>query len=700
MAKSSFDPAKTRALALIGHRGTGKTTLADLLLHTTGVTRQRGSIREGTSLLDYDEEEIRTRSGLQPAFAWIPFADHILHLVDLPGGPAGAADRLVALAAVDLAVLVCSAVEGVDIGTEQVLEELDGLSLPRVVVVNKCDLGRHPDRIVEDLAAVTVARPVALQVPFFDEHDGSFAGVVQLLDDRVLRFDLEGTGRWSPEPVPERIAAEVAAAWERLVEAVALTDDLLLEQYLEFLELPREMVVPALASAVAAGRLAPVLFASADKGIGAEPLLAAIIENFPPAAYRTPGPALAADGLEHDRIEGFVARLVARVHDSEGQPFAVLRVVSGELPRRVVNANTGLEAKVHKAYQVRGPRRCLAFDQGPGAFVGVWDPLPGRPGDTFTEGLRAILRGPDLPDPQVPLAFRPADGVEPRVLEQALAKLLDFDAGIEVVVEPTSGALVVSAPSGPDLERAAQFLRRRLAVTPQTGPAPVAYREVPTAPVDQVEHILEELDSDGEVVAYAKVAVAISPREDLEISFSDEVSSDWDLPPRFRPSVGQGVLEGLGHGTLAGYPVVGIDVRLVAAAYDMVCSTDEHFVAAAAAAVRLALAASKPRILEPWWRLHIEVIGEPAGVLSEIAQARGLIEGVEPDGRRHLIEATLAYRELRGLGARLQAIPSVRARFRADPDHYEPLPVNLLHEALQDGVPAADHATTRRRKAS
>ncbi|MBT3222178.1 MAG: GTP-binding protein, partial [Proteobacteria bacterium] len=229
MTRKGSVPAQIRTFALVGHRSSGKTSLGDVLIKTTGVTRATGRVDNGTSLLDHEPEEKRRQLTLGPAFIWMNHGDHLLNLVDTPGSTDVAHERSLAVQACDGAVVLVSAADGVEVGTEKALIELDDAKLPRIAVVSKMDRQHNLEQLLDGLNEATTSRVVQMEIPFYE--DGRFVGVISLLDQKAYRYDEKG--RYSPEPIPERYWADVSIGWERVMEAVALTDDDLLEQYLE-----------------------------------------------------------------------------------------------------------------------------------------------------------------------------------------------------------------------------------------------------------------------------------------------------------------------------------------------------------------------------------------------------------------------------------------------------------------------------------
>ncbi len=470
-ARSTRGPAPSQeppcTFALIGHRSSGKSSLGELLLQIARVTRNVGSVEDGTSLLDWTDEERRHRQTLSLSAVWMEHGGRPLQLLDAPGAEFLSHERDRAIHASDAAVLVVDAAEGVQVGTEDALVAALEQGIPVVGVLAKAD--RHDAASIEALADAIErvvpnggrSRRVApLHLPVVE--DGALVGVVDVIEDRLLRFAEDGTGAWSPEPVPDGYRARAASAFERVAEAVALTDDDLLERYLEELELPPDEVRRGLPRALAARTLLPLLVTSATRRVGGDALLDALAAWLPP-----PRAPLVRD---HDgqirpveTQDGFVAEVLAVQRDKEGAPFTLLRVWSGQPPRggAWIEGRSGRAVRVRKLYRVRGPRRATAQDPGPGSIVATWDPLGVSPGDTLTDGGRFEVVGPEPLAPMMDLWVRPVDDRDAERVRDALQEVVRADSALALHTDAVSGAVLLAGASGGSKASRAAVCRRR-----------------------------------------------------------------------------------------------------------------------------------------------------------------------------------------------------------------------------------------------
>jgi len=668
-------------VAVVGHRACGKTSLCDLLCKITRVTRDVGSVDEGTSLLDSTPMERRRKQSLHVHSVWAPWNDHVLQLLDAPGSDVLPHERDVALSAADGALVVVDATQGLEVGTRETLRRVRNLDRSAMVVVSKVDREHRLGPLLKQVSAEVGRRAVLVQLPFVDD-DGQLAGVVDLVEQQVLRFDEESAG-FSPEPVPQRVRAEVDRASEQLAEAVALCDDDLLEHYLEELELPRGELTRGLHAAVERRQLVPVMITSVAARIGAQPLLDGLVRWLPSPVARPP---LAHDydgrPITLDPAGGFVAQVIGVSPGSDGTLRTLLRLWAGRPPASGVwtHAPDGRRIKVRKLYRVRGDRRSSTGPLVPGMVVASYDDLGVRPGATLTDGSRLQITVPEVAPPMMAWLV---DGEEADALRDALQALVASDRGLALHSDESTGGVLLAAACEGHLALAIDRLRAWYGVDAQTNLPPVAYREMPVAAVDEVEGVHVREGSDGLVEEYGRCRLALVPDEPDGYAFEDEVDDPHDLPERWRPAIGEGAARAMQHGPTAGYPVVGARVKLIGGEYDILQSTDDHFRRAGEKGVRSALERAGTRLLEPWWSVSITVPAANLGdLINDLGAHRGRVVGMEVDATEATVQAHSPYRELRTFAARLSALTHGQGHFRAEPDHYEPLPEELVGEAI------------------
>ncbi|MEQ1500665.1 MAG: GTP-binding protein [Myxococcota bacterium] len=747
---NAVDPADLRTVALVGHRCSGKTTLAELLLQEARVVREMGSVDEGTTLLDWSAVSRRHRQTVELATAWLEWGPTIVQLLDTPGTASLCEVRDLGLSAAEAAVITIDATAGIEVGTEEAIRAAVRRGMAAIVVVTKVE--RRPDAAwLTDLAASWSAlsvsipredpvgldsaastpggdrpglgsshdstgstfsgdrgvdlrlgaasgpssRAVLMHLPFCEPTpQGKLVGLVDVLDGRVLRYASDGTGLWSPEPVPDALRAAVSAAREAIVEAVALTDDALLERYLEDLTLPTEIVRPALARAIHARQLVPVLLVSALHRIGAGVVLDALSAWVPPYAI---GARCAVDRRlrEHDGSAtpldpagSFVVQVLSEHRDEErAEPWHLLRVLAGAAPRGDwIDGRSGTSHRVRRLYRMRGSRRASAPPLVPGLIVGTYDPLPVSSGTTLTDGARWEV---ELPRPRPPMMALWVRAIQPRDearLNEALQALIRADRGLALLSDTASGTMLLSGSDESHLRIAIErLLQWADGIQVVTELPPVGYVETPAARVLGVEGLHVRADGEGLVEEFGRCELALVPTPPEQgTTFVDALDDDEELPVRYRGAIDEGAQAAMRHGPTAGYPVVGAKLELTGGAYDILQSTDDHFRLAGEKAARNALERVGTRLLEPWWKLEIKAPQTAVGdLISDISAHRGRILGMEVEGDTAALTALSPYRELRTFASRLQALTGGRGRFETVMSHYEALPDHLLREAIE-----------------
>ena len=610
-----FDNVDTRVLSLVGHRASGKTSLADRLLYMAGVTRSPGSVDDGTSLMDHRSEERGRRASIEPSVAWLPWRDHRIELVDLPGGPDTPGRSAALQHGTDSCVVVIDGSHALQVPATRWLSQV----CPRLVVVTHVDRMMHPD-IHDGLTSAAGCPTPWHNLPFRDE-EGTLVGTLDVIRGVATRVADDGTGACSVEPLSRTDAERVAMARSALEEAVALTDDALLERYLEDFGLSEATLLSGLAAAVRLGRLVPALHAMPPLGIGCRAILDAVVQ-FLPAANQWPG-AVDRDGAPVDDAPGFAAQWLCSQSDSEGGVVHHLRVWAGEGATTTWVTEDGTRVRSPKLYDLRGPRRATAS----GRLVATWDGLPGAPGAVFTDGPRLRMAEPTLPPSLVTRALKTRDGQQPGdVGLAAIARVVERTPGTDLETHPVTGAHLLTGITGAQLQRVLEETGRPLSATRP----PVPWLQTIARPALGVVGLYKEVDDLGLPVAFGQCVVDFSPG-DLSAStvrVAPGIDPE-DLPSRFLPAIERGVLSALVRGR-EGVPVVGVDVVIQDGRYDMLQSTPEHFERAGADAVAQALQRGGAQLLEPWIRVGLEVDADDVGRLIPIfAGCRGQLTGVD-----------------------------------------------------------------------
>jgi elongation factor G len=644
------DLERTRTVALLGHRHAGKTSLGDQLLSVAGAVRAAGRVDDRTSLLDHQACDHRHGSTQFGGVAWLDWREHRVHLVDTPGSEGLFHEQLLAMSLVDAGIVVVSAVDGVEHGGARVLAEAERTGLPCLVVITRIDRPFDLPRLLAEIELHAGVRAVPIVPP------------------------------------PRATEDELTVLRDRLAESVALADDLLLARYLDDLTLDVATVREGLGAAVRSRKLVPVVFASGATGEGVREVLDAILDALPsPATRRTP---VAVDSETGEDVvlppgHAFVAQVIGSRLDPEGNAYHIVRVWSGVAPRKAwVHAETGQSVRITKLYALRGPRASMAKELGPGSLLATWDSLPGRVGDTYTDGHRLVLGAPPWPAPLLHARLLPQPPSGAARLDDALNVVAALDPALDIARCELTGVPLLGVIGQDHLERVLDVLRDHHRSSFAVGIPLVPYLEAPTQAIAGIEGVHRRATND-EVHEFGRCVVSLEPAGPDTTEFLTFASAEEQLPVKFHAAVADGVARAAMRGPLGKYPVTGFAVRVEDGEYDMFASTEEHLALAAQRAVEAALAQAGTLLLEPWWRIHVHVPADMIGaLLAEIGVRRGRVGGLEVDGREAIVSADCPYRELRSFGPRLLALTAGRGRFTGRLVRYDVLPAAFVREAV------------------
>lgn len=672
MANKPTEFPLTHTVALVGHRSAGKTTLAESVMLLGGVIRSAGTVQNATTLLDHDAASRRRGASLQPSFAWVPWRDRAVQVVDTPGSLELEHIRNDILSGVDAAVVVVDAGAGVELGTRRALNECSRLGLPVVIAVNKCDRHVVPQDVLAQLSdcVAGVALPVTLPVP--SVAGAGLEGVVDLQQMRMWRYLDDGSGRHSVEPLASPGRWE--ASHDRLTETVALSDDALLDHYLEYLDLPGDALVEGLANAVRRRSVTPVVFCSATQVVGIQHVIDAIRDTIP-ASDQALTTLVSSDGEEVvATVDGpFVAQVLATALDEQGQPYAICRVRSGAASRKTTWTPFGESRgrRVNKLYHLRGRRRKVAQGAPMGSIVATWD-LPGvTAGDVLSDKGMWLVQTAVVPSREECVWLVPQTPSDERRLDAALVTLLQSDGTLEVRLDVVTDGIVLAGLSQLQLTLAAERLAT-LGVHVTSRDVPIGYREVPAATVRGVHGTHQRTDSDDDIVEYGHVVIDLVPTSpDTQLRFVAACDPN-DLPASYHAAVQEGVLRALQAGPLAGYPVMGAQVVLTGGGYNAIFTTVEHVVLAAEKAARSALERTRTALVEPWIAVELTVSSEHVGAcLATTGAHRGRVSGVESGAESTVIMVVVPQREWRRMRGQLSSVTAGTASVKTDFDHYE-----------------------------
>jgi elongation factor G len=687
-------PAAVRNLALVGHSGSGKTTLAEAFLHRAGAIPRAGSVAEGTTVCDHEPEEVARGISVSLGVAHLDWrapdgAAYQVTLLDTPGSPDFAGSVDAALAVADLAVVVVSAVDGVQSGTLEVWRRCDEAGIPRLVVVSQEDRARASFRtVLGELRGAFDAPFVPLELPLGEEQ--SLHGLADVLTERAREYDGAGPAAWHgrDDDVPADVRDEEHALHDEVVEEIVTHDDEQLEAYLSGDEPAAADLERTLAHEVLAGEAVPVLLASAVTGVGVDRVLDLVCELGPspadrPAVVALPSGSGPDDTDDTDGASSEVAAdprgdALVHVFRTVVDPFvgqvSVFKVLSGSVATgdRLVSTTTGAEDRVHGLFRLRG-REHVAVDRVVAGDVAAVAKLSAAATGTLLAGRRMPVRARGLPSrpPVYAQALRPVSQSDDDKLSAALARLCLEDPTLHA--DLTGSQAVLGGLGDTHLAVAIERLERTFGVRVTTEPVQVPYRETIARTVEVEGKVKKQSGGHGQ---FAVVQLRVSPLpRGGGLEFVSSVVGG-SVPRQYLPAVERGAREAMESGGPHGYPVVDLRVEVLDGKAHSVDSSDMAFRTAGGVGVREALASAGTVVLEPVSAVSVTVPPDTQGdVMGDLSSRRGHITATDslPDGRVR-VDALVPEAELTRYVLDLRSLTGGRGSFTATPDRYEVLP--------------------------
>jgi elongation factor G len=686
------DPTAIRNVALVGHHGAGKTTLAEALLAVTGSIARRGSVEKGTTVMDFEPEEVARQLSISTSIAPFTVNGVKVNLLDTPGYADFAGEMVTALSNVDLAVVVVSATDGVQAQTEDAWRAAARLGVPRVVVVNKLDRERADfDRTLAQIRETFGAGVAPVELPI--GHEAEFHGVIDLLDDTATHYDsataagaVDGTipPTGHEGPIPEDLVDEEHAVHEQLVEGIVVGDDDLMERYLNGETLDYAELEKSLAGGVASASVFPVLCCSAVSGVGVD-RLARLIEELCPSPASRPA-VLATAGTETVEIPSdpgaqTVLTVTKTFNDGHTGKMSLCKVISGTLqPDTVlVNSRSREEERLHALQSIAGHATAPATTVAAGDFVAVPRLNGTRTGDTLApKGQPISVPAPELAPPALQVAVKPATRADDDKLMSALQRLCDEDPSLTVSRDDETHQTILGVSGEVHLGVTFERLERKCNVHVEREELRIPYRETITRAAAAEGKHKKQSGGHGQ---FGVCHLRLEPLARGEgFAFRDEVVGGA-IPRQYIPAVEKGVLETFALGGLYGYPVVDVSVTVDDGKAHSVDSNEVSFKMAAAQAIKAAMAEAGPVVLEPISKLVVTTPDDCQGdVLGDLSSRRARIVGTDQADHEgyQTVTATVPTAEITRYAVDLRALTGGRGSFSATHERYDAVPEHLM----------------------
>jgi elongation factor G len=674
---------RIRNVALVGHRGSGKTSLAEALLFQAGAIGRMGSVVDGTTQSDNQpDEQARAMSinATHHAFEW---QERKINLLDTPGEPSFIADTLGSLRVCEAAVFVVNGVLGPEVGTRRLWERAEELDIARLLFVNMLDRERADFfRALDALKEAFGRHVVATEIPIGAEHE--LRGVVDLIDMKAYEYDGEGRDNCREVPIPDDLADRAQQFREMLMDEVCEVSESLMERYLEGEEISHDEIVTALKDGTNHGDIFPVVCGAATRNLAVNRLLDAIVEDLP-SPVKHGALELGDVTLAPEADEPLHAYVFKTKADQFTGRLSFFRVYQGTLRPDTQVLNTRTHAKERIGH--------LPDAFGPGDIGAVAKLKDTRAGDWLAERDEPVdMPAVRLPQPVMAFAIAPRHKGDEEKLFTALRRLQEEDPTIDLHRDAQTGEEIIAGLTQIHVEVVTGRLAERFGVEVDLKPPRVPYREtIRKSPPPHGRH-KKQTGGRGQ---FGDCHIVVEPLEGGDFEFVDEIKGGV-IPNGFIPAVQKGCQEAMAHGPVAGCPVRGVRVRLVDGSYHTVDSSEMAFKTAGAIAMRQALEQAAPALLEPIMLVTLSVPDDAVGdVIGDLNSRRGRPQGMEPiGGGLTEVKAEVPMRELLTYAPDLRALTGGQGDYTMELLRYEEVPGHLAREVVAEQERADAEAVT------
>jgi len=682
-----YDAPNIRNVAIVGHGGCGKTSLVSALLFDAGAVNRLGRVDDGTTVTDFDPDEIERKISLLSAPAFAEWKKAKVNVLDAPGYANFLSEARAALRVADAAIVVVDAVAGVEVQTEKVWGYAEEYGLARMIVVNRMDRENASfERTLEKVQAAFGRAALPVAVPVGEEK--AFKGIVDLVSGKAQVYGDDASGKFQVADVPAA-QQDLAKSWrEKLVEMVAESNEELMEEFFEKGTLSQEQLAKGLRQAVVAGRVYPVLPVSALLNAGTHALLDAIVDLLPSPADRGEATGLdPATKAEATRKPASDAPLSAFVFKTMVDPHAgrisLFRVYSGTLKSdsAVHNASRDSAERVGSLLLLQGKAQTQVPEIQAGDIGAVAKLKETQTGDTLADKASPIVYPPVVfPEPATTFAIEPKTRGDDDKISTALQRLLEEDPVLRVSRDAQTHEMLLSGMGQLHIEVVVARLRKRYKVEVNLKKPKIPYRETIKGSAEAHGRHKKQTGGHGQF-GDCRIRLKPLPRGS-DFKFVDDIFGG-SIPKNFIPAVEKGIQEARLKGFLAGYPMVDFQVELYDGQYHDVDSSEMSFKIAGSLAFKDGIPKCRPTILEPIMTVEIAVPDEYAGaVMGDLSSRRGRPQGMEPRGSLQVIKAEVPLSEMLSYDGELTSMTGARGSYHMEMDHYDEVPAHLQEKIV------------------
>ncbi|UCF30572.1 MAG: elongation factor G [bacterium] len=679
---------RIRNIAIIAHGGAGKTSIAEAILFNAGAVNRLGKVEEGNTVMDFLPEETSRHISTSSSTASVDWNGYRINLVDTPGYQDFIADSLFALRVCEGVLMVISAVSGVQVQTEKFWKIASERAIPGIAFINKMDRERADfKRSVSDIQGKLGVNPVPLQIPIGSE--ASFRGLIDLVTMRAYTYNMDGTGSFVEEDIPDEIRSEAEEYRDKLVEHAAEGSEELVEKYLESGELSETDILTGLRAGVLAGDILPVFCGSATMNVGVRKLLDSLTSLMPSPQDMGSTGGIDKGGSAAERKPSTDDPFAAFVYKTLADPYAgkltLFKVISGRLSADsgFYNASKETKERFGSLFLLQGKKQVPVPEVGAGQVAAVAKLKETSTGDTLCdEGSQIVFPSVDIPEPALSYAIAPKSKGDEEKVSQALARLREEDPSIKVLRDDQTKQNILSGLGQQHIEVTVERLKEKFGVEVEMRVPKVPYRETIKGKKQLQSRYKKQTGGRGQ---YGDVWLEIEPLpRGSDFEFVDRIVGGV-VPKQYIPAVEKGVREAMAEGVLAGYPVSDVKVTLYDGSYHSVDSSEMAFKIAASIGFKKGFLDCKPVLLEPIVDLEVTVPDDFMGaVIGDLNSRRGKVVGMEPQGGEQVVKAQVPMAEILAYAPDLRSMTEGRAYFSTSFSHYEEVPAHLAEKIIDE----------------
>lgn len=683
-----FESESIRNIAIVGHGDTGKTSLVSALLYSAGAVNRLGKVDDGTTITDFDEDEIARKITINTAVAWCEWNGVKLNLLDTPGYRAFINDAKSAMMAAEAALAVVDGVAGVEVQTERVWGFAEQFRMPRMIVINKLDRDNSSfSRTLDSLTEAFGREVVPVHLPVGSEKD--FNGVVDLIQQKAFLFEGDSGSQPSVSEIPAEMQEEAGTRREALIEMIAETDDALMEKYFENGTLTEDEVVGGLRKAIMKRALYPVFCASALRNFGPRVLLDLLVQLTPNPLERAPVATIDLKSGEPGEMTvqkkgpavGYVFKTIA---DPFAGRISMIKVYGGSLKsdRSLRNVRTEVDERLGSLQVLQGKSNASIAEARTGDICALTKLKDTTSGDTLGEPpCRFEVKRIEYPEPAISFAIEPASRGDEDKIGNAVSKIMEEDPSLRFTRDPQTKEFLLSGSGQLHIEVSVAKLKKKYGVEVILKPPKVPYRETITGNADVQGRHKKQTGGHGQF-GDCKIRLEPLPRGQ-GFEFANEIFGG-SIPRQYIPAVEKGIQEAAERGFLAGFPVVDFKVTLYDGSYHDVDSSELAFKIAGSLAFRKGMEQAHAVLLEPIMNLEVYVPEENAGdIMGDLNSRRGRIQGMDVKGSMQVVRAQVPMAEILNYQPSLTSMTGGRGSFHMEKSHYDIVPAHLAEKVIE-----------------